>query len=160
MNAPPYPEPVNAPREKRPDGSVLLHAAPPLRRFPIAEAPGFAVEVTDRPEAVYLLGTPDGTEIPVPCRLCGTWNPATISGRHFFYAWEPDVALELTSVRRVTCLIGRLAFPSGWAASPWFANTSRRTLLRQLSAFTAAFLDERLTKSSALARAVAKTDLR
>ncbi|GAB1345072.1 hypothetical protein MASR1M101_41990 [Gemmatimonas sp.] len=119
--APAYPEPLSLGLVPQDHDTQLLQDAPVLRRFPIREAPGFAVEVSDTPESVYLLGRPDGTEVPVPCRVCGTWNPAVLSGRHFFLSFEPDVALELSSVRRVTYHIGRLTFPSGWSASPWLA---------------------------------------
>ncbi|GAB1345101.1 hypothetical protein [Gemmatimonas sp.] len=152
--APAYPEPLSLGLVPQDHDTPLLQDAPVLRRFPIREAPGFAVEVSDTPESVYLLGRPDGTEVPVPCRVCGTWNPAVLSGRHFFLSFEPDVALELSSVRRVTYHIGRLTFPSGWSASPWLAAPSRRLLLRRLHAFTEEFLNERLSKQSALSRAI------
>ena len=133
----------------------MLQSPPVLRRFPLEEAPGYAIEVSDVPEAVYLLGRPDGSEVPVPCRLCGAWNPAVISGRHFFLSHEPDVALDLVSVRRADQHIGRLAFPSGWPASPWFAASSRKVLLRRLQEFTAAFLEVRLERSPATVRTAA-----
>jgi hypothetical protein len=118
--------------------------APRLRRFPVTDAPGFAIEVSDAPELVYLLGQPNGREIPVPVRLCGQWNPAILSGRHFFLALEPDAALTLTSVRTAPHHIGRLVFPSGLAASPWITATSRRGLMRRLQQFCDAFLGDRL----------------
>jgi hypothetical protein len=155
MNPPPPHEPVSAPIVSTHHGDILQTSAS-LRRYPVVESPGFAVEVSDLPEPVYLLGRPDGAEVPVPCRVCGQWNPATLSGRHFFYAHEPDAALDLTSVRRVNFHIGRLVFPSGWMASPWFAAGSRRALLRQLHEFTSAFLEQRLTRSHALSRAIAR----
>lgn len=158
--APPYPEPVSAGLISQPDISPILQDAPPLRRYPIAEATGYAVEVSDIPEPVYLLGTADGREVPVPCRVCGNWNPAVLSGRHFFLSFEPEVALELSSVRRVEHHIGRLTFPSGWSASPWLAASARRVLLRRLHEFTEAFLDERLATSGALSRAMRAHDPR
>lgn len=153
MNAPPYPEPVSALFADGRAGTALLQSARPLRRFPVTEAPGFAIETSDGPEPVYLLGRSDSSEVPVPCRLCGTWNPAMLSGRHFFLAHEPDAALELTSVRRVQHHIGRLAFPSGWAASPWLSAPSRRQLLKRLHEFTTAFVEQRLERHPALSRA-------
>jgi hypothetical protein len=118
--------------------------APRLHRYPVRDAQGFGVEASDRPEAVYLLGLADGREVPVPARVCGTWNPAVLSGRHFFLAHEPDAALALVSVRTVHHFIGRLVYPSGFAASPWFSAQARRGLMRRLQQFCDAFLGDRL----------------
>lgn len=118
--------------------------APRLQTFPVSDAPGFAIEVSAIPENVYLLGQPDGREIPVPARLCGRWNPALLSGRQFFMALEPDAALSLTSVRSVAHHIGRLVFPSGFGASPWITAPTRRGLMRRLQQFCDAFLGDRI----------------
>ncbi len=152
MNAPPLPESVSLPPDVRRDGAALLQSSAPLRRYPVSAAPGFAIEVSDHPEPVYLLGDAASIETPVPCRVCGTWNPAVLSGRHFFLSFEPDAALEITSVRRVQHHIGRLAFPSGWAASPWLTAPSRKQLLKRLDEFTAAFVEQRLVRRPALSR--------
>lgn len=127
-------------------------------RLSVPEAPGFSLQVSDLPEDVYLLGRADGTEIPVPCRHCGVWNPATLSARHFFFAYEPDVALDIVSARRVRWHIGRLAFPSDITAGPWFARASRRRLLHVLRAFAAEFLAESLEHSPAISRAIGRAD--
>lgn len=155
MNAPPMPEPSHAVLLRTPAGD-LLHTPPPLKRFPVTEAPGYAIEVSDLPEPVYLLERPDHTEIPVPMRMCGQWNGAVISGRHFFLPHEPETAMELLSVRLVQFHIGRLALPSGWSASPWLAAASRKGLLRRLHQFTEEFLDQRITRSQALSRAITR----
>lgn len=118
--------------------------APSLRKYPVSDAPGFAIEVSDVPEGVYLLGQLDGREIPVPARLCGRWNPALLSGRQFFMALEPDAALSLTSVRSVSHHIGRLVYPSGFGASPWITAPTRRGLMRRLQLFCDAFLGDRI----------------
>lgn len=117
----------------------MLMESTPLQRITLPAAPGFALLLSRKPEPVYLLGAPDGPEVPIPCRQCGTWNPALIGGRHFFRAWAPDVALELASVRQVDHYIGQLSFPSGWAASPWFSALHRKQLQRRLKDFTEAF---------------------
>ena len=137
MNPPPPPV-----AEPEPVSDAMR--APRLRRYPVSDAPGFAIEASDAPEAVYLLGQPDGREIPVPARLCGAWNPATLSGRHFFLTHEPDAALSLVSVRTSQHHIGRLVFPSGFAASPWITAPTRRGLMRRLQHFCDAYLGDRL----------------
>lgn len=142
--APPIPEPVSGPLPG------IFSAPPPLRRF--VQPDGWAIEISDRPEPVYLLCRSDEQEVPVPVRLTGHWNPATVSGRHFFLHHEPDAALDLVGVRRATYYIGRLAFPSGWAASPWLAGPSKKVLLRRLRDYAAEFQTERLSRSPALSR--------
>lgn len=122
--------------------SRLLQDAPALRRLPLDDFPGFTLEISDRAEAVYLLGRADGSEIPVPMRCCGTWNPATVSGRHFFFAHEPDVALALTTVRQAEHYIGRLVWPSGFTASPWISHANSTLLLRRLSQVAELLLGE------------------
>ena len=155
MNAPPYPESVSGPPPiGNSSGAVLLHAAPALQRYPITGTAGFAIEVSTQSEPVYLLGDLHGRETPVPCRVCGTWNPAVLSGRHFFFSYEPDAVLDMTSVRRVQHHIGRLAFPSGWHASPWLSAPSRRQLMARLQEFAGAFLEQKLERRSALQRTV------
>ena len=143
---------MNAPPLAEPEPLCDAMRAPRLRRYPVRGADGFAIEASDTPEFVYLLGLPDAREIPVPTRLCGSWNPAVLSGRHFFLAHEPDAALSLTSVRTAPHYIGRLVFPSGMAASPWFSATSRRALMRRLQAFVDVFLGDRLELHPALQR--------
>lgn len=138
MNPPPpvgEPEPINDPMR-----------APRLRRYPVADALHFAIEASDQAETVYLLGITNGREIPVPARLCGIWNPAVMSGRHFFLAHEPDAALDLTTVRKVQHHIGRLVFPSGIGASPWITAPSRRVLMQRIQRFCDAFLGDRLER--------------
>lgn len=153
MFAPPRPESVNAPLQLMTDGTRMLLESVPLQRTPVPGFPGFALLVSMKPEPVYLLGRPDGSEVPVPCRICGTWNPTLIGGRHFFLAWVPDVALDMTSVRQVQHYVGQLAFPSGWAASPWYSAPQRKQLQRRLRDFTEAFLEPRIDATPALTRA-------
>lgn len=155
MNAPPLPERISAPIIRTARGDVL-HDAPALRVVPIPEVHGFALQLSTMPEHVYLLGHADGNEVCVPCRECGTWNPAVLSGRHFFLAHEPDWALDLTSVRRTQLYIGRLAFPSGTAASPWFCAHSAKSLHRRLLEFSADFLEQRIARSASLSRVITR----
>lgn len=145
---PPIPEPVDGPLPG------ILSPASPLQRFALAD--GWAIEISRKPESVYLLCRSDHTEIPVPLRHSGIWNPATLSGRHFFMRHEPDAAMDLVSVRQADHYIGRLAFPSGWAASPWFSGSARRPLLRRLELYADEFMQERLDRSPALMRATAR----
>ncbi len=118
----------------------------PLRRFAIREAPGFGMELDDAPEAVYLLGQPDGSAVVVPQRVCGRWDPTAMPARRFFYAWEPDGALDVVTVQHTTAVIGRLCFPSGWQAGPWFANPSRVMCRRQVFDHASALLGRSLVR--------------
>ena len=116
----------------------------PLRRFTIREAPGFGMELGDAPEAVYLLEQPDGSAVVVPQRVCGRWDPTAMPARRFFYAWEPDGALDVVKVQHTAAVIGRLCFPSGWQAGPWFAHRSRAVCRRLIFAHASAVLGRTL----------------
>jgi len=116
----------------------------PLRRFTIREAPGFGMELGDAPEVVYLLEQPDGSAVAVPQRACGRWDPMATPARRFFYEWEPDGALDVVTVQHTAAVIGRLCFPSGWQAGPWFAHRSRAVCRRQIFAHASAVLGRTL----------------
>ena len=115
-----------------------------LRRLAIREAAGFGMELGDAPEAVYVLEQPDGTAVIVPQRVCGRWDPMATPARRFFYAWEPDGALDVVTVQHTAAVIGRLCFPSGWQAGPWFAHRSRAVCRRLVFDHASAVLGQSL----------------
>lgn len=142
------PEPVN--RSAWLDGPLpRAHPAAwaacawPLRRFVVPGADGYAIELSVARESVYLLEQPDGRRVVVPGRLSGPWTPAAGTARAFFLPFDPDAALDVVAVHLAVAFVGRLCFPSGWPAGPWFAHRARSVVRRQLSAFAVGFCTER-----------------
>jgi hypothetical protein len=136
------PEPVNRPSwwdapRPRAHRSGWEACTRPLRRWILPGSGGYAIEISDARECVYQLEQPDGGVIVVPGRLCGPWTSANSSARAFFLPFDPDAALDVVAVHLVVAVVGRLCYPSGWQAGPWFAHRARAVVREQLTAFAA-----------------------